>query len=66
LPVVLALANIAAPLAGATPRLNVPADVLTALPAGLWLVLPGLPLIAATIGCMTAQITVRRWLRRLP
>jgi cell division transport system permease protein len=66
LPVLLALANLAAPLAGATPRLALSADVLTALPAQLWLALPGLPLVAAAIGCMTAQITVRRWLRRLP
>jgi hypothetical protein len=32
----------------------------------LWLAVLGLPLIAAAIGCMTAQMTVRRWLRRLP
>jgi cell division transport system permease protein len=66
LPVVLALANLAAPLGGATPVLTAPRDVLTALPVRLWLALPALPLVAAAIGCMTAQITVRRWLRRLP
>jgi cell division transport system permease protein len=65
-PVMLTLANLAAPLAGAVPRANVPVDILTALPARLWLALPGLPLVAAAIGCVTAQITVRRWLRRLP
>jgi cell division transport system permease protein len=65
-PVMLTLANLAAPLAGAVPRESVPADFLTALPARLWLALPGLPLVAAAIGCMTAQVTVRRWLRRLP
>jgi cell division transport system permease protein len=70
LPVLLVLANLAAPLAGATPgeltHTNLPIDLLAALPARLWLALPGLPLIAAAIGCMTAQVTVRRWLRRLP
>lgn len=66
-PVMLALANLAAPLAGGTPRLTMlPADILTALPVQLWLALPGLPLVAAAIGCTTAQVTVRRWLRRLP
>ena len=66
-PVLLALANLAAPLAGAAPRPSVmPVDILMALPARLWLALPGLPLVAAAIGCLTAQITVRRWLRRLP
>jgi cell division transport system permease protein len=71
LPVLLALANIAAPLAGATPQTampptTMPAVLLSALPVRLWLALPGLPLLAAAIGCATAQITVRRWLRRLP
>jgi len=66
LPVLLALANLAAPLAGAIPRTSASADLLTALPARLWLALPGLPLVAALIGCLTAQATVRRWLRRLP
>jgi cell division transport system permease protein len=32
----------------------------------LWLALPLLPLIAAAIGYLTAQATVRSWLRRLP
>jgi cell division transport system permease protein len=66
LPVLLTLANLATPLSGADPRASLPADFLTALPARLWLALPGLPLAAAAIGCMTAQVTVRRWLRRLP
>ncbi len=38
----------------------------TALPAALWVALPALPLAAAAIGWATAQLTVRRWLRRLP
>ena len=66
LPVLLALANLAAPLGGAIPHLGPTMDILTALPALVWLTLPVLPLVAATIGCITAQITVRRWLRRLP
>ncbi len=37
-----------------------------ALPPGLWLALPVLPLAAAAIGWLTAQVTVRRWLRQLP
>jgi len=66
LPVLLTLANLATPLTGAIPRTSLPTDMMTALPARLWLALPGLPLAAAAIGCMTAQVTVRRWLRRLP
>jgi cell division transport system permease protein len=66
LPVMLALANLAAPLTAAIPRATSPGDLLTALPPQLWMALPGLPLFAAAIGCMTTQITVRRWLRRLP
>ncbi len=41
-------------------------DIVAALPAALWLTLPGLPAAAAAIGFLTAQATVRRWLRRLP
>jgi cell division transport system permease protein len=66
LPVLLVLANLAAPLAGAIPRPGLTAGILTALPALVWLALPVLPLVAAAIGWITAQITVRRWLRRLP
>jgi cell division transport system permease protein len=70
LPVLLTLANLATPLAGTSPATVPPTTfsvgILTALPAQLWLALPGLPLVAAMIGCMTAQVTVRRWLRRLP
>jgi cell division transport system permease protein len=66
LPVLLVLANLAAPLAGAIPRPGLTAGILTALPALVWLALPALPLVAAAIGWITAQITVRRWLRRLP
>jgi hypothetical protein len=61
----LVLANLAAPLAGGAAQI-VMSFSLTALPAPLWLALPSLPLAAAAIGCLTAQITVRRWLRHLP
>jgi len=67
LPVLLTLAGLAAPFAGGVPAASSsPVDVLTALPGGLWLTLPVLPLASAAIGFLTAQGTVRRWLRRLP
>jgi cell division transport system permease protein len=66
LPVVLGLANLAAPFSGAAPEPASPADLVAALPASLWLALPALPAAAAAIGFLTAQATVRRWLRRLP
>ena len=66
LPVPLTLAGMAAPVAGLNPTADTPSNVLTALPSTLWLSLPGLPVIAAAIGFLTAQGTVRRWLRRLP
>jgi cell division transport system permease protein len=66
LPVLLTLAGLAAPFAGGVPAASSPADVLTALPGGLWLTLPVLPVASAAIGFLTAQATVRRWLRRLP
>jgi cell division transport system permease protein len=67
LPVLLLLARLAAPFA----RPGTEEDpsglaLLGALPAPLWLALPLLPLAAAAIGFLTAQGTVRRWLRRLP
>jgi len=61
-PVLLALAGLAAPFGGGVPSAN----PLSALPLGLWLALPGLPAAAALIGWLTAQVTVHRWLRRLP
>ena len=54
------------PFAGATSEAMSPADIVAACPAALWLTLPGLPAAAAAIGFLTAQATVRRWLRRLP
>jgi cell division transport system permease protein len=66
MPVLLTLASLAAPFAGTPSGPDGPPGVLTALPAVLWLTLPGLPMGAAAIGFLTAQGTVRRWLRRLP
>jgi cell division transport system permease protein len=66
LPVLLTLASLAAPFAGGPPETPSPASILGALPGELWLTLPGLPAAAAAIGFVTAQGTVRRWLRRLP
>ncbi len=62
LPVLIELTRLAAPFSVA----SVPAEAGTALPIALWLLLPGLPLVAAAIGFLTAQGTVRRWLRQLP
>ena len=62
LPVLLGLATLAQPFVDATQV----APALPTLPIGLWLCLPALPLAAAAIGWLTAHVTVRRWLRRLP
>ncbi|MDE2580974.1 MAG: cell division protein FtsX [Rhodospirillales bacterium] len=74
LPVLLALARLAAPFtagsaaapASAGPSVAGIETFSGSLPVALWLLLPGLPLAAAAIGFVTAQVTVRRWLRRLP
>ena len=67
LPVLLTLASMAAPFGGLTSAMpSTPGGALAALPVMLWLTLPGLPAAAAAIGFLTAQGTVRRWLRRLP
>lgn len=64
-PVLLGLAGLAAPFTG-QPEGGGAAELAAALPLPLWLALPALPVIAAAIGWVTAQSTVRRWLRRLP
>lgn len=66
LPVLLALARLAAPFAGGASDAVSPAEMLATLPVSLWLTLPGLPAATAAIGFATAQDTVRRWLRQLP
>jgi cell division transport system permease protein len=68
LPVLLALARMAAPFVGepAAAAADTLPDALGALPAALWLALPCLPVSAGAIGFATAQGAVRRWLRRLP
>ncbi|MFL5286537.1 MAG: cell division protein FtsX [Rhodopila sp.] len=67
LPIVLTLAQMAAPFAGHAMTTDNPVqDALGTLPATLWFALPCLPVTAAAIGFATAQSVVRRWLRRLP
>lgn len=65
LPVLLGLAGLAAPFAGQDGA-DRPGGVTATLPTALWLALPTLPVAAAVIGWLTAQGTVRRWLRGLP
>ncbi len=64
LPLLLVLATLTAPF-DAAPA-DTPAPWFVALPPALWLLLPGLPLAASLIGFVTAQGTVRFWLRQLP
>jgi cell division transport system permease protein len=66
LPVLLGLAQLSAPFATSPVVDAATVNALAVLPAGLWVGLPALPLVAAGIGFLTAQGTVRRWLRRLP
>ena len=65
LPVLLGLTGLAAPFSGAAAPDGALA-LLAAMPLSLWLGVPALPPLAAAIGWVTAQATVRRWLRRLP
>ncbi len=62
-PVLAGFADLAAPLLG-----QAPAGSLAGLPWGSlpWGALALLPLLGAALGWLTAQATVRRWLRRLP
>lgn len=66
MPVLLALGHLAAPFAGNPIAKPSAIELFGTLPWTLWLILPGLPAAAAVIGFLTAQGTVRRWLRRLP
>ncbi len=73
-PLLLLLCRLGAPFATGSEPPPLPAGDLTAtlgdalarVPMPLWIALPLLPPIAATIGWLTAQFTVRAWLRRLP
>jgi cell division transport system permease protein len=65
LPMLLGLTGLAAPFSGGDAPDGL-AALARAMPATLWLGLPALPVVAAAIGWITAQATVRRWLRRLP
>jgi cell division transport system permease protein len=79
-PLLLTLCHLAAPFASPAGPAEGPApdpdasrlgvgmlvQMLARVPLPLWIALPLLPLVAATIGWGTAQATVRTWLRRLP
>lgn len=65
IPVLAGLTGLAAPFGnGVAP--DGMAGMIAAIPIGLWLSIACLPPLAASIGWITAQRTVRRWLRRLP
>jgi cell division transport system permease protein len=62
-PVLAGFADLAAPLLGSQPAPSLAALPWASLP---WAELALLPLLGAALGWVTAQVTVRRWLRRLP
>jgi len=66
MPVLLGLTSLAAPFGSGSAEPLTPAELLRALPPALWSQLASLPPIAAAIGWITAQATVRRWLGKLP
>lgn len=66
LPMLAGLSWLAAPFVGAGTSFTAEFELRAALPLALWGLLPGLPAAAGLIGWLTAQITVRRWLRQLP
>jgi cell division transport system permease protein len=74
MPVLVTLAGLAAPFTAGPKATDVaPAaafmslgSFVTALPTAIWVSLAALPVGAAAIGFLTAQGTVRRWLRRMP
>jgi len=65
-PALLALAKFAAPFAEHPNPSPGPVMLLSALPTPLWGSIAALPVAAVLIGFVTAQLTVRRWLRQLP
>jgi cell division transport system permease protein len=66
LPVLLVLVHLIAPFSSSATELAGSANLLAAFPSQLWLGLITLPAGAAVLGFLTAQATVRRWLRRFP
>jgi cell division transport system permease protein len=66
LPVLVGLAVLAAPFAGAEIAEPTPLQLIGTLPAALLFSVAALPVAAGAIGFLTAQATVRGWLRRLP
>lgn len=65
-PVLLTLVRLAEPFGSTPVDTESVGGVLAAIPLSIWLTLPALPAAAAVIGFLTAQGTVRRWLRQLP
>jgi cell division transport system permease protein len=65
LPVLYWLARLAAPFGGVVPATTLPGAALPVLPLVLWVALPAIPVVAALIGWVTTQFTVRGWLRQL-
>lgn len=66
LPVLAGLAWLAAPFIATGGDIAAEIGVLAAFPRALWVLVPALPVAAGLIGWLTAQATVRRWLRQLP
>jgi cell division transport system permease protein len=66
LPVVFAMATMAAPLTGGRVLTPSAADAFYFLPLPLWLLPVILPLAAGMVGYLSTQITMRLWLRQLP
>lgn len=65
-PVLIALTGLVAPFTGTTVSINSPEDALSVLSPTMWISVAMLPAATASIGFLTAQWTVRRWLRRFP
>jgi len=65
LPVVFAVAKMAAPLAGGQVSASAAADGFYFLPLPLWLLPVILPLAAGMVGYVSTQFTMRQWLRQL-
>lgn len=66
LPVLLVLVNLTVPFSSSGPAAAEFTDPLAVLPSQLWFGLISLPAGAAVLGFVTAQATVRTWLRRFP